>query len=180
MYILLIIPVLVLFYRYKTSLLYSFAKGVTNAYIFILEMLPKVKDNIRFIKTLYKSGDVEIRQYEFYLSTKRHRINVIKDNVDYNKLLDVIEYKNSIVYCGLEISECSLDLTSDFREFVYHFNKEDMLHYFFEYVKEIYKYEENHKDIEFVVCLNDSSLTQYNYKLKDAKNMTFVEILQLK
>jgi hypothetical protein len=176
--------VIVFVYRYKARIFYSVLRGAMQGYLNVLDLFPKVKDNIRLIKTLYTSGDIEIKQYEFHLSTKCHRINVItkdkRDNVDYNKLLDVIEYKNSIVYCGLEIGEYSLDLTSDFREFVYHFNKEDMLQYFFEYVKEIYKYEENHEDIEFVVFLNDSSLTQYNYKLKDVKNMMFVDILQLK
>jgi hypothetical protein len=144
------------------------------------------KNNIEFVKKLYCSNDFEIQKYKFVLGNKNHDINIIKQDqtqIIFDDVLNVIEYKNVIVYCGLEMEEVSIDLTSDFRKFVYHFNKDDQLGYFFHYMKNVYKYEDEQEDeqngIEFIVVLNDDELSQMNHKLSDAKKLSFKQLLKL-
>lgn len=149
-------------------------------------MLPDVNEGITWVKKLHSSDDFEIHHYHFVMANKTHDLNIIvrdETRIDYNNLLEVVEYKNAIVYCGLEMGEVSIDLTTDFRKFFYHFNKDDLLYGFLRYIKDVYKYEDDNEEerdgIKFVVYLNDEVLTQYIYKLRDVQNMSFRELLKL-
>jgi hypothetical protein len=174
-------------YKYRYSILYGIAKGFVNMYILFESMMPASENKIKFVTRLYSSEEFEIHKYHFFLANKVYDVNIIKGDkkhrVHYDDMLKVIEYKNAIVYCGLEMGDVSLDLTNDFRKFVYHFDKDDMLECFFKYIKDVYKYEdeleEERNGIDFVVFFNDDDLTQYNHKLQDVQKKSFRDLLKL-
>lgn len=184
---LLLIPISILLYKYRASILYGIAKGFVDLYLMIAKMLPEFENKITSVREIHRSDDFEIHNYTFVMANKIHDFNIItrdeNHRLEYEDLLSVLEYKNAIVYCGLEMGDVTIDLTTDFRKFVYHFNKDDLLHYFFRYIKDVYKYEdENEKErdgIDFVVFFNDDELTQYSHKLRDVQNITFRELLKL-
>jgi hypothetical protein len=138
--------------------------------------------------------------YHGLVNQKEHNLKVIKkaigesenddDDVVISNILRTLDSKNHIVHCSIVSSDDStmLDLTSVFREFVYHFDRDDemsKMEHFFKYVTQYYELDNiefgnDDDDLYFVIYLNDDSFTEVKYKVKEINNHQFREVLRIK
>lgn len=145
------------------------------------------KDYMKLLNT-YVIDDVCVCTYEIQHDGETRRMNVImRKPLQTNAskleraLLDSYNLRNTIVHCSMsnDKTDALLDLTSDFRMFTYHFDKDDdvsAIHYFLKYVEGLYKLEFS-TDWELVVYMNDNVFTEKRFKLHDALRATFKSVL---
>lgn len=117
-----------------------------------------------------------------------NKFNKTGSNVNLGDITDsVIENynsRNNILHCGL-LNECDdfiIDLTGDFRNCVYHFNKRDersKLYYFIEYICKKYNQELNN-GWKISVVQNDDHFTERTYRLDEFVDMYYVDITETK
>ena len=106
--------------------------------------------------------------------------NNVKDDIEnFKKNFETIfEKRNLIVYCGVRgpnldghVSVIEDDITSDFRSFMYYFDKNDFkLDIFFSYLN-------INLDSEFVLYKNDNNFTEKNFIVRDILDKTFIQLL---
>lgn len=181
MYIYISFIVFLLIYRYKYQLLI----GAINIYLYLNT---NKKDYIKVVKT-HTLENSKVITYNVRLDDKLHTIHIIQDaneklhddDLIIKRINNNINYKNNIVHCSLtDISSNEMiDLTSVFREFIFHFDKEcnQNLDSFFSYVKKSHNIE-IHDNFVFVVYMNDAHFTEYQYKLDKVYSMRFYDIVQ--
>jgi hypothetical protein len=166
---------------------------------FILNIYSFYKITMRKPNGFYKKVDLLFKNYDdkyFYLeehyvvengkeqsivfvSDKKN--NVIEDVNYFKKNIDLLfEKRNLILYCGVkergileEATDINIedDITSDFRSFMYYFDKDDFkLDIFFSYLN---------IDInsDFIIYKNDNNFTEKHFVVKDILDETFKNIL---
>lgn len=157
-----------------------------------------VKNNhLQFVTADRLSDNVVVCHYHGYVDEKEHHLKVIKqalnegdesDDELVERILESLDTRNHIVHCSLVTPDESqmIDLTAMFREFVYHFDKDDdmsKMDHFFQYVNKSYNLDDelgDHKDLYFVIYLNDDKFTEVKYKVKEIIDHQFKEVLRLK
>lgn len=167
-------------YRYKYAVL-----------TFLLNINYFYKMQTRKSDSFYKKSELLFKNYNekyFYLEEhcvvengKEHNVifisdkkNDIREDIEFfRKNMEILfEKRNLIVYCGIrECDNVEDDITSDFRSFMYYFNKDNFkLDIFFSYFN---------IDINsnFIIYKNDNNFTEKQFLVKDILDKTFKEIL---
>lgn len=124
-------------------------------------------------------------------NANKHNIKIIydKDDILHDEitiLKDILknnESKNNIVHCSLtnELTNDMIELTSLFREFLFHFDKKDnrsFIKNFLEYVKVSYDLD-NINNYTFIVYLNDENFTELKYNNMQLDTLRFYDIVQI-
>lgn len=149
-----------------------------------------VNNHLQFVTSDKLSDNIIVCHYYGYIDKKEHKFKVIKNALEVNNevddvtVLDSLELRNHIVHCSLLTPDESkmLELTCVFREFVYHFDKDDDLsriEHFIEYVSKCYELDEIW-DWYFVIYLNDKQFTEVKYKVREITKCQFKEVLRSK
>lgn len=163
-------------YRFRYRIVYKILKGVANVFVWVT-FHTQSKDGVEYVGKEYTSNNFEVHRHKLIQDNKVHHLNVVvvdKNNESTLDYFDVVEYKNMIVYCSVD----DIDITSDFREFAYHFDKQDascQLKYFVEYIKMKHKVDGK----EIMIYMNDDECTNVNYNIENIENLTFKEIMKL-
>lgn len=154
-----------------------------------------INNHLQVVTVENLSDNVVVCHYHGYVEQKEHKLKVIKNALDLSNKSDVMESLESrnqygvdhIVHCTLTKSDETkmLDLTSMFREFVYHFDKDDDLskiEHFVQYVSKVYDIEEvlddDKNNLYFVIYLNDKNFTEVKYKVRELTNQKFKDVLK--
>lgn len=190
-----------LMYRYRYRLLlWGFSLFVRMMGLYVkIKNRNKKNNHLQFVTADQLSDDVVVCHYHGLVNEKEHNLKVIKnaigetgddDDVVIGNILQTLESKNNIVHCSIVGSDedTMLDLTSVFREFVYHFERDDemsKMEHFFKYVTQYYdldniKFGNDDDDLYFVIYLNDDTFTEVKYKVKEINNHQFREVLRIK
>lgn len=152
------------------------------------------QNRFQYVTSERVSDDVVVCHYHGYLDKKYHKVKILENNVvtkigeeKMKDIIDCLDKRNHIVHCSLmgEDEHQMLDLTTLFREFVYHFDKDDdmsRLEHFFEYVKMNYdldKFGQQADDLYFVVYMNDNNFTEVKSKVKEITAQQFRDLLNI-
>lgn len=174
-------------YRYQ-FMFWAFRAAVlfVDVYIRLKSKWYGQGSDITYMTSVSPNEHVTIHNYKLWLSEKTRTVHVISnigDKIDVQHVIkDVsnnMKLRNKIVHCSISDKEDTfmIDLTSTFREFVYHFDKNDFkVKYLFDYI--------SHKNDfpildEYIltVYMNDEIFTEYKYPISKASTMWFHEIL---
>jgi hypothetical protein len=125
----------------------------------------------------YGSVFGNIHKYRLKFGNKFYDVKLIADKVEDAKdmigeVKNLLHLRNDIVYCELD----EYELTVLFREFVYHFDKEQTLGHFFKYAKFILGLNQI-DDKEFVIYLNDMNFTEKRFLVHELYNVPFSQLL---
>jgi hypothetical protein len=148
------------------------------------------KDKFRYIKTTHLNhDDMCVVHYDGYIDDKHININVVShiesDKSDISKVIsnsihDKLHLKSKIVNCSLmdEDDNEIYDVTSLFREFIFHFEGQDeknKLKYFFKYLEVTLGISVNH--LNFVVYINNDDFTEQKFAINSLSEQFFHEII---
>jgi hypothetical protein len=138
------------------------------------------KVNVHFCKL-----QLEDMHYNLKVVTAKYK-NAQSNNVIHAHVLKNLNKCNKIVFCCLmDSNDGMLELTTIFREFVFHFDKdndESRLGYFLEFVCHQFNIPVSHiSDMDFVVYMNDDTFTEHRFPASEVLSggRVFKDILAL-
>lgn len=168
-------------YKYKYKVLMTIVKMCTWVY----DKCNQTGCKLQHVNTI-RINDKNFQHYNAYIKNKKYKLKTISDEiVEFNDVVKVFDNRKSIVHCSLtnDKEDILVDLTCVFREFVYHFDKEDNIYDFIEYVVEYNKLDFGKMDKKttyLVMYKNDDNFTEIKHKLEELEEKTFKYVLEMK
>lgn len=176
---------------YRRFLFFKFISLFLELMKWKIKNFNKVKDDSFIEKGHETVGEYIIKGYDVVYNDKSHSIIFIKHNENLHEKEEEQDFKSNIeeyllnktmiVHSSItnENGDIVIDTTEDFRKFCYYYEKELVLLPFFNYIQNKIK-DECIFDYNFMIYLNDSEFTEYNYYIRDNLHSNFKMLFESK